>query len=111
NVILKENGSCNQQINAILPSIYHSNEYLYYLLTFKTKYLLSFASKTATLMINKSVFSNIIINLPPLDEQKAISDILSKADEEIELLKELRDKKLEEKKGLMQLLLTGIIRV
>lgn len=61
--------------------------------------------------IPKDFLSYYEFNLPPLDEQKAISDILSKADEEIELLKELRDKKLEEKKGLMQLLLTGIIRV
>lgn len=51
------------------------------------------------------------ILLPPLAEQKAIADILSKADEEIELL----NKKLAafnlEKKAMMQKLLTGQIRV
>ena len=61
------------------------------------------------------VYSSDIKSLivPELDiaEQKAIADILSKADEEIELL----NKKLEafklEKKALMQQLLTGKIRV
>lgn len=51
------------------------------------------------------------INLPPIDEQVAIASVLSSADREIELLEDLRNKRMEEKKGLMQLLLTGIVRV
>ncbi len=48
---------------------------------------------------------------PPIEEQKAIANILSTADKEIELLeKEVEFLKLQ-KKGLMQLLLTGIVRV
>ncbi len=58
-----------------------------------------------------SEFQYLPISLPCPAEQKAIADILSKADEEIELL----NKKLEafklEKKALMQKLLTGQIRV
>jgi type I restriction enzyme S subunit len=51
------------------------------------------------------------INLPSIQEQKAIADILSTADKEIELLtQELELLKLQ-KKGLMQLLLTGMVRV
>lgn len=50
-------------------------------------------------------------SIPPLAEQKAIADILSTADKEIELLNKLLENKKEEKKGLMQLLLTGIARV
>lgn len=56
-------------------------------------------------------FFDIKLNIPPLNEQKAITDILSTADKEIELLRELLENKKEEKKGLMQLLLTGIIRI
>lgn len=56
-------------------------------------------------------FLNIKLNLPPLPEQKAIAEILSTADKEIVLLKKLLTNKKEEKKGLMQLLLTGIVRV
>lgn len=58
----------------------------------------------------QSLLSSKIV-IPDLAEQKAIAEILSKADEEIELL----NKKLEafklEKKALMQKLLTGKIRV
>lgn len=58
-----------------------------------------------------SEFQYLPISLPCPAEQKAIAEILSKADEEIELL----NKKLEafklEKKALMQQLLTGKIRV
>ena len=51
------------------------------------------------------------INLPSLPEQKAIAEVLSAADEEISLLqKDLEQEKLK-KKSLMQLLLTGLVRV
>lgn len=61
--------------------------------------------------LSKGDFENVRLNLPPLPEQKAIAEILSTADKEIELLKKLLINKKEEKKGLMQLLLTGIVRV
>lgn len=63
-------------------------------------------------VISQDYFRNMTVFIPSsLAEQKAIADILSKSDEEIELL----NKKLEafklEKKALMQKLLTGQIRV
>ncbi len=58
-----------------------------------------------------NVFEEIEIFLPPLDEQKAIADILSSADEEIELLNKQLELYTEQKKGLMQNLLTGKVRV
>jgi len=61
--------------------------------------------------IPRDFLSYYKISLPPLAEQKHIAKLLSTADREIELLKELIEKLKEEKKGLMQLLLTGIIRV
>ena len=44
-------------------------------------------------------------------EQKRIADVLSKADEEIQLNKDKLAKMKEQQKSLMQLLLTGIVRV
>ena len=47
----------------------------------------------------------------PLHEQQRIAKILSTADKEINLLKQEVEQLKEQKKGLMQLLLTGIVRV
>lgn len=111
NAILKADGSCNQQINAILPSCNHSNEFLYYYLCFKKSYLEKLSGKSATPILNKKTFSNISFEIPKLEEQKAISKILSTIDEEIELQKKELEYLKEQKKGLMQLLLTGKVRV
>lgn len=51
------------------------------------------------------------INLPPLPEQTAIANILSTADKEIQLLEQNLAEWTNKKKSLMQLLLTGIVRV
>lgn len=56
-------------------------------------------------------FLSMKIKIPTLPEQKAIADVLSAMDEEISLLqKDLEQEKLK-KKSLMQLLLTGLVRV
>lgn len=63
----------NQQINAITPLICNYL-YMYYILDSKF-FLLSMASKatgTATPIINKSSWENLIVPLPPLKEQKRI---------------------------------------
>jgi len=47
------------------------------------------------------------LNLPLLEEQTAIAHVLKAADKEIQLLKAKADKLREQKKGMMQVLLTG----
>ena len=60
---------------------------------------------------NASIVCSFELNLPSLPEQKAIAEVLSTADEEIALLqRELEQEKLK-KKALMQLLLSGLVRV
>jgi len=55
---------------------------------------------------------NIEISLPPtLDEQRAIAQILSDMDKEIEALEKKKQKYEQMKKGAMELLLTGKIRL
>ena len=56
-------------------------------------------------------FLKFEIKLPSIEEQKAISKILSLYDSEIELLKKDIGQEKQKKKALMQLLLTGIVRV
>jgi len=62
-------------------------------------------------VMSKKDFLKLKVRLPSIGEQKAIANILNLADREIELL----DQKLQElktqKKGLMQKILTGKIRV
>lgn len=60
--------------------------------------------------INTSVFSNLMILLPPLDEQEKIAEILSTWDEAINLTINLIESKKQFKKALMQNLLTAKIR-
>ena len=51
------------------------------------------------------------IKIPELKEQQAIADILTAADQEIDLLEQELAQQEKKKKSLMQLLLTGIVRV
>ena len=87
---------------------------VYYFLTKKGTYILDAASpggagRNRTLGQDRFLESKIL--LPSLPEQKAIADVLSAADEEISLLqKDLEQEKIK-KKSLMQLLLTGLVRV
>lgn len=58
-----------------------------------------------------SKYSCITIDVPELKEQTAIAEIISTADREIELLQKNIEQEKQKKKALMQLLLTGIVRV
>ena len=61
--------------------------------------------------LNRQVALDLKIALPLLTEQKKIAEILSSVDEEIEKGMSHKDKLKEIKKGLMQNLLTGKLRV
>jgi type I restriction enzyme S subunit len=57
------------------------------------------------------VFATIRIPLPSLEEQRRFAAVLQACDREIELLTQKRDALQRQKKGLMQRLLTGRVRV
>ena len=62
--------------------------------------------------IKLSALTDFIVYMPEdFAEQKAIADVLSKADAEIDLLNQRLDVLKEQKRGLMQKLLTGEVRV
>lgn len=90
-----------------------SKEYLFYLLISSEtqKKFEMCAAGSGVRNLNKDIVGEIRIKLPSLPEQKAIADILSKADEEIALLTRKLSALKEQKTGLMQKLLTGQIRV
>jgi len=105
--------STNQQINSIIPNLkFYNPEALYYFTIF---YIQSPLKKEAGLqavpIVKKSVFSRIFIPLPPLPEQQLIADVLSQVDEVIEKEIQYKEKLERIKKGLMEDLLTGKVRV
>ncbi len=69
------------------------------------------ANGTGQKELSEKDFLGFVIEIPTLQEQQAIAEVLTCADREIEALQ--RDLELEKrkKKALMQLLLTGVVRV
>ncbi|MGJ0303665.1 restriction endonuclease subunit S [Aliarcobacter cryaerophilus] len=88
-------------------------QFLFYLL--KSSKILEYfiLELTGTTIKNLSLktIRNTKIPLPPLEEQKQIAEILSTVDNKLENLKEKKQSFEELKKGLMQKLLTGEVRV
>ena len=112
NSILRKTGACNQQINAVIPDDKHNVDYLYYLIENNKFHLLSRAGITATNIVSKREFMEIVFVFPPtLAEQTAIAAVLSDMDAEIAALEQKRDKYKAIKRGMMQELLTGKIRL
>ena len=111
NAILKTKGSCNQQINAVIPNAAHSAEFLYYLFELNTRYLLAKAGITATSIVSKKTFGGLRFKIPFVNEQRAIASALSDIDTEIAALEKRRDKARAIKQGMMQELLTGRVRL
>lgn len=58
-------------------------------------------------VLSKKDFLKLEVTIPEVDEQTAIAKVLQAVDKEIELLKAKTDKLREQKKGMMQVLLTG----
>ncbi|MFQ5486209.1 MAG: restriction endonuclease subunit S [Desulfobacterales bacterium] len=56
-------------------------------------------------------FAYMRLPYPPVPEQTRIAAVLSACDREIELLKKKQEQLKKQKKGLMQKLLTGEVRV
>ena len=56
-------------------------------------------------------FGRLWIPYPPIEEQIVIAEVLSTADRELDLLRQDIEQEKQKKKALMQLLLTGIVRV
>jgi len=76
----------NQQINTIVPVESLCSSFIYYSLKPRKQEFLSLGAATGvrTPILNKTVFSNLKMKLPPLPMQKKIAGILSGYDELIE---------------------------
>ncbi|MDD7166060.1 MAG: restriction endonuclease subunit S [Clostridia bacterium] len=75
----------NQQINSIVVNSENYYKFVYYLmLTLSNKIKSLGKNSTAVPILNKSKFSNIVVDIPNLIYQKKIADILSAYDDLIE---------------------------
>ena len=101
----------SQAIVGIIPNETLNVEFLYYFLYNQKEVFKSMGQASSQPNLNKDIVQRIKIVLPSLKEQTAIAEILSTADKEIELLKKDIEQEKLKKKSLMQLLLTGIVRV
>ena len=101
----------NQGFKNLVPNNKHNVDFLYYLLSFNTKELFRNASGYTFLELSKKDFEKIALDCPNLDEQQKIASVLASADQEIETLQRKLDCLKQEKKALMQQLLTGKRRV
>jgi type I restriction enzyme S subunit len=80
----------NQQINSIILKDGVSYLYVYYNLLTRRNELKNLASSGSALpILNKNDFSNLEINLPPLETQQKIADILGSFDDKIELNRQM----------------------
>ncbi|EDO7293758.1 restriction endonuclease subunit S [Campylobacter coli] len=101
------NGSCNQQINTIIPNSAFTSKYLFFvcLSNYFQTILKKNASQTTLPIINKTEFSKLQIPLPPIKEQEQIAKHLDFVFEKTKALKELYTKELKDYEELKQSLL------
>lgn len=85
--------------------------YLFYFFASLTESLAGKGQPGTQKNLNSSIVNRIQIPLPSLPEQRRILATLSACDRAIQLLTQKRDRLKEQKKGLMQKLLTGEVRV
>ena len=109
--IANEMCSTNQQINAIIIGDSVNNEFIYYAIKYNFKYFNDYISNQAVPIINKTVFGNLKIPSKSRKEQEKIANVLKILDNKIENNEKMINLYCLLKKGLMQKLLTGKIRV
>ncbi len=102
----------NQSLASIITNNTTHYYYLFYNLEYRYEEIRSLSSgDSGRGGLNLKIINNISIPLPPLPEQQKIASILSTWDKAIELKEKLIEEKKKQKKGLMQKLLTGEVRL
>lgn len=99
--------STNQGFKNIVTKEKLYNEFLYYYLLTQKNKMKEKSIGSTFLEISKKEVSNLYAPLPPLHEQKDISDALNDVDNLLQSLEKLIDKKKKNKQGTMQQLLIG----
>lgn len=101
----------NQGFKSLVVHQNISNEWLYYMVHVLKSKMLEKAIGSTFLEISKKDLAELDIVVPEFTEQKAIAQVLSDMDNEIEQLEKKLAKCQQIKRGMMQELLTGRIRL
>lgn len=102
----------NQSIAAIHSNDKFNSEYLYHYIDSKYLELRKISSGDgARGGLNLDLIEGFVVYLPDLETQRRIADVLAVADKELMLIEQDIEAWQQKKKALMQLLLTGLVRV
>ncbi|WP_255318348.1 restriction endonuclease subunit S [Capnocytophaga canis] len=98
---IRKEGTCNQQINAIIANKLVFSEYIYLqcISPYFQNEIIKNASATTLPIINKSKFEKLFLPLPPLSEQKRI---VVKVEELLALVEDLETNKTDLKSTIQQ---------
>jgi type I restriction enzyme S subunit len=111
-VINKTEVVINQGIISLIPKDVNIDVTFFYYFLQKLKNLFeNLAGGSTYKEISMSTFSNVIVPLPPYQEQKRIAEILLTFDKKLKIERNEKAKLESIKLGLMDLLLTGKIRI
>lgn len=101
----------NQGFKNIIPNEGFNIEFIYYLLQMNTNEMIKKSSGSTFLELSKKDFETLSFSCPFIKEQQKIAAVLSAAETEISTLEKKLACLKDEKKALMQQLLTGKRRV
>lgn len=101
----------HQRTYAIMEFPECDGKFLFYIIDYFRAYFLSQAVGSTVKSLRLPMFQKMKLVVPCLDEQKKIAKVLTIADQEIDTLQKKLDCLKQEKKALMQQLLTGKRRV
>lgn len=101
----------NQQLHAFIPPEDLDANFLRYCLILQKPYMEKIATKTAVPYMNKFNCNSIPIPKPSIHEQKEIADVLLSIETKMEIEQTLLTNLHYIKNALMQVLLTGAVRV
>ena len=104
-------GAINQAVLAIVPFEKIDNTFLFQKLRMKMPSIVHAMTQGGQPNLSGGIIKNVKIKIPEIKEQQKIAAVLTAADQEITALQEQLRQLKTQKQGLMQVLLTGKIRV
>jgi type I restriction enzyme S subunit len=108
--IAKSACATNQQINSVIVEG-HNSIFAYAAIRNNVEQLKKIAGLQAVPIVNKSKFSSVLVPVAPLDEQRRIAAVLDAHDARIRAEEAVLAKRRQVKRGLLDDLLTGRVRV